>query len=151
MKIDTILVPTDFSPDAEQAVSVAVELAEHFGAKIVVVHAYHVDIAMVSPMAGAYALPQGFYEDLRAQANAQVQKVASEIAAKGIDASGVAIAEPASVAIVAQAEALPADLIVIGTRGLTGLKHVVLGSVAERVVRTAPCPVLTVKAAAEES
>ena len=50
-------------------------------------------------------------------------------------------------AIAAQAESLPADLIVMGTRGLTGLKHVVLGSVAERVVRTAPCPVLTVKAA----
>ena len=47
----------------------------------------------------------------------------------------------------AQAESLPADLIVMGTRGLTGLKHVLLGSVAERVVRTAPCSVLTVKAA----
>ena len=56
------------------------------------------------------------------------------------------VCEPAAPAIVAQAESLPADLVVMGTRGHTGLKHVVLGSVAERVVRTAPCPVLTVKA-----
>ena len=102
---------------------------------------------MVSPRAGGYALPQGFYENLRLQATAQVEKLAKETAAEGIEATGIALQEPAAVAIAAQAENLPADLIVMGTRGLTGLKHVVLGSVAERVVRTAPCPVLTVKAA----
>jgi nucleotide-binding universal stress UspA family protein len=98
-------------------------------------------------MTGGYALPQGFYEDLRSQATAQVEKLAKEAAAEGIEATGIALQELAAVGIAAQAESLPADLIVMGTRGLTGLKHVVLGSVAERVVRTAPCPVLTVKAA----
>jgi len=48
-------------------------------------------------------------------------------------------------AIVKHAEDIGADMIVMGTRGLTGLKHVLLGSVAERTIRTAPCPVLTVK------
>lgn len=148
MNVKTILVPTDFSPDAEKALSTATELAKLFGARIVVVHAYHVDIPMVSPMAGGYALPQGFYEELRAQANAQVEKLVQEVAAAGVNATGIALLEPASVAIVTQAESLPADLIVMGTRGLTGLKHAVLGSVAERAVRTAPCPVLTVKAPA---
>jgi nucleotide-binding universal stress UspA family protein len=147
MDVKTILVPTDFSADAEKALSTATELAKLFGARIVVLHAYHVDIPVVSSMAGGYALPQRFYEDLRSQATAQVEKLAKGAAAEGIEATGIALQEPAAVAIAAQAESLPADLIVMGTRGLTGLKHVVLGSVAERVVRTAPCPVLTLKAA----
>jgi nucleotide-binding universal stress UspA family protein len=147
MIVNTILVPTDFSADAEEALSTATELAKLFGAKIVLLHAYHVDIPVVSPMAGGYALPQGFYEDLRRQATAQVEKLAKEAVTEGIETTGIALQEPAAVVIAAQAESLPADLIVMGTRGLTGLKHVVLGSVAERVVRTAPCPVLTVKAA----
>ncbi len=147
MNVNTILVPSDFSADAEKALSTATELAKLFGARIVVLHAYHVDIPMVSPMAGGYALPQGFYEDLRSQATAQVEKLSKEAATEGIEATGIVLQEPAAFAIAAQAESLPADLIVMGTRGLTGLKHVVLGSVAERVVRTAPCPVLTVKAA----
>jgi universal stress protein A len=145
MIVNTILVPTDFSADAENALSTATELAKLFGAKIVVLHAYHVDIPVVSSMSGGYALPQGFYEDLQCQAAAQVEKLAKEAATEGIEATGIALQESAAVAIAAQAESLPADLIVMGTRGLTGLKHVVLGSVAERVVRTAPCPVLTVK------
>jgi nucleotide-binding universal stress UspA family protein len=147
MNVKTILVPTDFSADAEKALSTATELAKLFGAKIVVLHGYHVEIPVVSPMAGGYALPLNFYEDLRSQATAQVDKLAQEVAAEGVEATGIALQEPAAVAIAAQAESLPVDLIVMGTRGLTGLKHVVLGSVAERVVRTAPCPVLTVKAA----
>jgi nucleotide-binding universal stress UspA family protein len=147
MNVKTILIPTDFSVDAEKALSTATELAKLFGARIVVLHAYHVDIPVVSPMAGGYALPQGFYEGLRSQATTQVEKLAKETAAEGIEATGMALQEPAAVAIAALAASLPADLIVMGTRGLTGLKHVVLGSVAERVVRTAPCPVLTVKAA----
>jgi nucleotide-binding universal stress UspA family protein len=147
MNVKTILVPTDFSADAEKAFSTATELAKLFGARIIVLHAYHVDIPIVSPMAGGYALPQGFYEDLRCQATAQVDKLAKEAATEGIEVTGIVLQEPASVVIAAQAESLPADLIVMGTRGLTGLKHVVLGSIAERVVRTAPCPVLTVKVA----
>ncbi len=149
MNVKTILVHTDFSADAEKALSTATELAKLFGARIVVLHAYHVDIPVALPRGGGYAFPQGFYEDLRCQAIAQVEKLAKEAAAEGIEATGIALQEPAAVAIAAQAESLPADLIVMGTRGLTGLKHVVLGSVAERVVRTAPCPVLTVKAATE--
>lgn len=146
MNVNTILVPTDFSADADKALSTATELATIFGAKIVVIHAYHVDIPMLSPMGGGYALPQGFYEGLRSQATAQIEEIAEKLVAEGIDATGIALHEPASIAIAEQAESLPADLIVMGTRGNTGLKHVVLGSVAERVVRTAPCPVLTVKA-----
>ncbi len=146
MNVNTILVPTDFSEDATEAVKTASELAKQFGAKVVLLHAYNVIIPLASPMGGAYALPDGFYEELRAQAVAQVEAAAKTLAESGVDATGVAVSATPSLAIVEEADRLPADLIVMGTRGLTGLKHVALGSVAERVVRTATCPVLTVKA-----
>ena len=96
MNVNIILVPTDFSADAEKALSTAAELAKLFGARIVIVHAYHVDIPMVvSPMGGDYALPQGFYEDLRSQALARVEKAAKELATEGIKATGIALSESA--------------------------------------------------------
>jgi nucleotide-binding universal stress UspA family protein len=146
MKIKTILVPTDFSKDAEKALQTAIELAKTYDARIEVLHAYHVDIPVMSPMAGAYALPAGFYDGIQKHAEAQVAKVVSDAGGAGVKISGRAIERPASMAIVAEAESLPADLIVMGTRGVTGLKHVLLGSVAERTIRTALCPVLIVKA-----
>jgi nucleotide-binding universal stress UspA family protein len=146
MNFETILVPTDFSDDAQVALDSARDLAKRFGAKIVIIHAYHVDLPIVSSMAGGYALPTDFYERLHAQAVTRVDELAKQLAAEGIDAKGIAVADAAANAIIDQAESLPADLIVMGTRGNTGIKHVVLGSVAERVVRTATCPVLTVKA-----
>ena len=146
MNVSTILVPTDFSADAGKALSVAKGFAKRFGARIVVLHAYHIDIPLMSPLGGGYALPHNFYGELRSYATATVEKLAAEIAADGVEATGVASAEPAALAIVAEAGRLPAELIVMGTRGLTGLKHIMLGSVAERVVRMAQCPVLTVKA-----
>ena len=146
MNIRTILVPTDFSPDAAEALATAVEFAKLFDAKIVIAHAFHVTVAVATPIGGGYSLPAGFYEDIRNDANQRVQKLAAEVSGQGVSATGIALSEPASLAIVNEAERLPADLIVMGTRGLTGVKHVVLGSVAERVVRGAPCPVLTVKA-----
>ena len=93
---------------------------------------------------GGYILPEGFYEQLAKQANAQVEKAAKALEKEGVAAVGVAVDQQAATAIVEEARARKADLIVMGTRGLTGIKHLALGSVADRVVRTAPCPVLTV-------
>jgi nucleotide-binding universal stress UspA family protein len=147
MEIETILVPTDFSEDADQALATAKQLARRFGSKLVLLHAYRVDLPMSTPaLGGGFVLPDGFYEELRAHATSRIEALAAETAEEGLEVSGEAVEERASVAIVEEAERLGADLIVMGTRGLTGLKHVALGSVAERVVREAPCPVLTVKA-----
>lgn len=147
MNVNTILVPTDFSADADKALSTAADLAKAFGgAKVVVLHAYQVDIPIASPMAGGYSLPAGFYEELRAQSSARVDEAVGKLSEGGVEATGVVLQEPAALAVVDQAEKLSADLIVMGTRGHTGLKHIVLGSIAERVIRTAPCAVLTVKA-----
>lgn len=145
MKISNILVATDFSESAARAVATAADYARHFSAQLTVLHAYRVDIPVASPLTGGgYVLPDGFFEQLAKEAKLRVERAASEIAAKGVSAVGVAVDRHPASAIVEEAKARKADLIVMGTRGLTGIKHLALGSVADRVVRTAPCPVLTV-------
>jgi nucleotide-binding universal stress UspA family protein len=145
MEIKTILVATDFSETASKAIETAVAFAKKFGAQLILLHAYRVEIPMASPMtAGGYVLPDGFFEQLGSHARAQVEATAKEIEADGVKAIGIAVEQSAAIAIVEEAKERSVDLIVIGTRGLTGLKHVALGSVADRVARTATCPVLTV-------
>jgi nucleotide-binding universal stress UspA family protein len=146
MKIETILVPVDFSDDSRQAIESAKVLAKQFAARVVILHAYHLDIAVSTPMGGGYPIPQNFYDDLRTHAIAEVDKIVAGLTDDGVKATGTVNPESAAIAIIDEAERLPADLIVMGTRGLTGIKHAFLGSIAERIVRTAPCPVLTVKA-----
>ena len=96
-------------------------------------------------MEGAY-LPAEFWTQVKTEAEKTLEGHAEKIRPKGIEVE-VAVTEgyPAT-AIEEEAERKHADLIVIGTHGHTGLKHMLLGSIAERVVQKAPCPVLTVKA-----
>ena len=146
MKVKTILVPTDFSADADKALETAIDLARQFGAKIVLLHAYRIEVPLAyAGLDTGLVLPPTFQTQVDETAAKRVADLAKRTTQGGVEARGVALCEPPSIAIVAEAERLPADLIVIGTRGLTGLKHVVLGSVAERVIRHAPCPVLTVR------
>lgn len=147
MKIQNILVPTDFSDDARSALDAAVDWAAEFGATIHIVHAYFVDVpAVYGGYGGDFLLPADILEPVREAAETSVAELVAEASQRGVSAEGRATLGDASSSILAEAERLGADLIVMGTRGLTGLKHVILGSTAERVVRKSPCPVLTVKA-----
>lgn len=147
MRIERIVAATDFSANADRALDHAAEYAKHFDAELIIVHAYQVDIPMASPLVGGPTiLPEGFFEKLGADVKQHVEKVARKYSDQGIQVKGIAVDQAAATAIVKEAEKQNADLIIMGTRGLTGLKHVALGSVADRVVRTAPCPVLTVGA-----
>ena len=147
MKIQSILVPTDFSDDARAAIDAAIEWAGEFGATVHVVHAYFVDVpAVYGGYGGDFLLPADILEPVREAAEASVAELVAEARRGGVSVEGRAMLGDASSSILAEAERLDCDLIVMGTRGLTGLKHVILGSTAERVVRKAPCPVLTVKA-----
>lgn len=149
MNISRILVPTDFSEDAAAALDRAIDLAKAFGARIHLIHAYHVEIPPIYGGFGAdFSTPFDVLEPIRKQAESSMDELVEQVAAKGVEVEGRVVMEHAAGAIVEEAEQLPADLIVIGTRGLTGLGHILLGSTAERVVRLAPCPVMTVKAEA---
>ena len=145
MQIRRILVPIDFSSHGRKALETAVELAKGFDAELILLHAYHVDAPMVSPGFGEVAFPAGFLEQLRDRATQSLDALAREVGKGDVAISTVICAETPSDAIVAHAEAQAVDWIVMGTHGHTGIKHVLLGSVTERVLRTAPCPVLTVR------
>jgi len=140
-----ILVPVDFSPHSAQAIRTAAELSARFDASVTLIH-------VQEPL--DYALPEGYVVLTAAQIDSLTAELAKLLAvaksdAEAAGARGVATRQLngiASLSIVEFAKSEPFDLIVMGTHGRTGLRHALMGSVAERVLRTAPCPVLTVKA-----
>jgi nucleotide-binding universal stress UspA family protein len=139
-----ILLATDFSADAAEAFEWTLALAKPFSATVHLLHAHFVALPLeVQPGFPPQALAQ-----LRAAARSRFEPLAKRAAAGGVACECHLVEAPALTAILELAGALPADLIAMGTRGLSGLPHVLLGSVAERAVRLAPCPVLTVKARA---
>lgn len=146
MQIKTILVATDFSEDAEAAIEAAVEMAKTFGAKLELFHAYYIEVPSVyAGFGGDFSLPGDILDPIREGAQASMAELVKRVATRGVNVDGrVAMERPAK-AILEEAERLLADLIVIGTRGLSGFEHFMLGSTADRVIRMAQCPVLTVR------
>ena len=145
--ITNILVPVDFSPHAEHAFTYATTLAERFGAKLALV--YVVDDSFVT---GGWSseiyvsnVPE-LIENLIADADRRLATLKASAAALGLTAETAVIRGRPAHAIVEHAKNGGFNLIVMGTHGRTGVSHVVMGSVAERVLRKAPCPVLTVRA-----
>lgn len=145
MQIKTILVPCDFSDYAERAYLWAIGLAEKWQAKVILVHAAQLFTSLGYPES-VYLLDLKKMED---EILADAEKRLREFVGK--KGSSPVVVEPRAVTgdpfweICQIAEKEHADLIVMGSHGRTGLAHVLLGSVAERVVRHAPCPVLVVR------
>jgi len=141
----TILHPTDFSPASRPAFNHALALARDEGAELWLVHA----LPTVMPMVGeGYMSPKTFDDlqrSMRAQAQKQLDRLVVKAKASRVRARGVLYEGVATDAIARAARAKRAKLIVMGTHGRTGLTRLFMGSVAERVVGTAPCPVLTVR------
>ncbi len=143
-RIQKILVPVDFSDHSERALDMAVFLARSLGATLDLLHCCQFTASMIPPY--GVVIPEAFDRSVREAAAIQLGQWREKAAAEGVEVrAGLCSAYP-SVGIVDAAEEMGADLIVMGTRGLAGIKHVLLGSVAERVLRQAPCPVVTVKA-----
>lgn len=141
--VRTILVATDFSPTAGAAARWASSLARLHGAKVVVVHA----LAPPIPPAGSpdfVALPPDYELHFRQAAEQRLLAVASEIQAAGPATTSELLIGPSAATVLEAATKHAADVIVVGTRGLTGFRHLLLGSTAERIVHAAKVPVLVV-------
>lgn len=144
-----ILCPVDFSDPVEVILKTAVELVEHFGSELLLFHAYELP---------GYTLPEGsivasprMLQDLADRVDvhlAEWKRKAESLGAVNV-ATAKSIGEPAS-RIVDFAREGSFDVIVMGTHGRTGVRHALLGSVAERVVRHSRCPVLVVHPEAKE-
>jgi universal stress protein A len=138
--ITKILVPTDFSEPADEALEYARTLGAHVGASLHLLHVMH------EPL-----LAEGLVAETTIAASPSLHEQTVDETRRGLAcrSAGTASAEftlgDTVANITAYASRLGADLIVMGTRGRTGMAHLLLGSVAEHVVRTAPCPVITVR------
>jgi nucleotide-binding universal stress UspA family protein len=143
MPFRTIVVPVDFSDESRAALDLAVQIAGESG-DVHLLHAYQI-IVPTLPIGGT-SIPADLLEAVRTTAAEQLSQWVAEVQKSGAKVEAHLSPASPTLAIEALVEETGADLIVMGTRGLSGLKHVMLGSVAERTVRTAKCPVLTVKA-----
>jgi nucleotide-binding universal stress UspA family protein len=142
--VRTILVPTDFSPSAEAAFGAAAEFAEAYGAKIVLVH-----VGVEPFIPGVSVLPSVQIPDsLQAEIRVATDKALARAKKKFGDSIVVEVQivdGPPHVGICDAAVDRRADLIVMATEGSSGLARLFLGSTAQRVLRSAPCPVVTVR------
>ena len=139
-----ILVATDFSTHADRALEWATALAKRFSAEIELVSS----VFMVPLPAGppGYGVPTDYLRGAREAAERRLGELVTDLLKQGVAARYTVLHEDPSSGICARAKETGAELLALGTRGRSGLAHVVLGSVAERVARLAPCPVLTVHA-----
>ncbi len=141
-----ILVATDFSDHAREAVRYAAELARRYEGSLLLIHVYQ-------PV--NYALPDGYMLYTPTQMTSMMEEFEQQLGKAKAEALAAGAPEvetslpigAAAFEIVEAARAADCDLIVMGTHGRTGLSHMLIGSTAERVVRAATCPVLTVKGA----
>lgn len=145
--IREILHPTDFSEGAEPALAMALELARQFNALLTILHVYAAPVSM-GLLGDGYTPTPEVLEQLKADTERGLEQFRRRALASGVRCVTAAVEGFVSEAIVAAAEARNIDLIVLGTHGRRGLNRFLLGSVAERVLRLAQCPVLTVRQSA---
>jgi len=145
--LNTLLVPIDFSENALHAVDYAVRLAEVFGSRVILLHVYHFPVELLTDWSayGTLAGSAEILEGLRKDREEQMAALAREKARPGVAFETRVLEGTPFAEIVKAAREENADLIVMGTRGLTGIKHILIGSTAEKVVRKSPCPVLVLK------
>jgi universal stress protein A len=144
LPIRRILTPTDFSGPACTCVRAASELAEHFGAEILLVNVVPTLPAVPPDPNYVFKIPE-YEKYLHAEASERLRKASEELVSKNVQVRTMVGHGSAAEEIVRIAKYESVDPIVISTHGSTGLQRLVFGSVAEKVVRLAECPVLTVR------
>ena len=144
ISLKKILVPTDFSLPSQKALRYAIELSKHFGGDILLMHV--VERPALSP---AFLATGTAAEDLDAQVRAwaegELAKMIANEVPTGVKVRTILRGGAAAAEIIAMAKGEDVDLLVMGTAGQGFLQHMLMGSVAEKVVRKAPCAVLTVR------
>jgi nucleotide-binding universal stress UspA family protein len=143
--IRAILVPTDFSPAAELAIATAHRLlaALEQDARLILLNVFNLPIEYTAY--GPIPTSVTFLQDNGLEAERRLYEAAQALQREGLTVETVAREGDPGHVIAEEAEKRGADLIAMGTRGLTGLRHLLLGSTAERVVEYAPCPVMTIR------
>jgi len=150
LAIKTILVPTDFSEASESALNYAKALAEAFGSSIHLVHVME-DLLAHAWAAEVYvASMPSLREEIEKEATSRLGAMMTDEERQRLRVTTAVVAGNPFLEIIRYARANDADLIVLGSHGRGPIAHMLLGSVAEKIVRKAPCPVLTVRPAQHE-
>jgi universal stress protein A len=144
MTIKRMLCASDFSPASRPALRLAQDLARTLKARLILFHAYERSV----PISNGGYLPPSVLREMwtatREAARRNLKRLARSPQGKGVRISILLAEGPASAAIVRAARKNRVDLVVMGTHGRTGVRRLLMGSVADRVIRTATCPVLVV-------
>jgi nucleotide-binding universal stress UspA family protein len=144
MKFQRILVATDFSPASAPAVEQAVKMARRDGALLLIAHAYQ-EPGLVELSHAPAKVYEEWDHALREGVERKLRPLVEHARKEGVEAQALLLTGFADEAIVEAAKQQGADLIVMGTHGRRGASRLFLGSVASRVISTAPCPVMTVR------
>lgn len=149
MQIKSILYPTDFSQGARAAMDYAVSLAMDYRARLILLYVIQ-DISIAEWYVPSTIAADNLVEDMEKGARKEMETWAFEARQQVEDIETLVIRGIPFVEIVKTAKEKDVDMIVIGTHGRTGIDHMLFGSTAEKVLRKAPCPVLTVRIAGTE-
>lgn len=144
MKIERILFPIDFSEGAMNALDYAISLAKEYNAKLYLLHVVH-DVSMTAGWQVPHIRIDELYRSMEESASKELEKCCQE-ELKGVkDIEKIVLKGIPDDEILKVARDKKIDLIIIGTHGRTGIDRLLFGSTAEKVVRKAPCPVLSVR------
>ncbi|MCF6148562.1 MAG: universal stress protein [Candidatus Kuenenia sp.] len=142
--VKKILFPTDFSPCAKHALTYALSLATLFKAKLYIIHV--IPKMNIPISAGGVMYPTlKIYKDMEENAKKKMHHLIPKRFLDQIEVENIIVRGTPYVEITKNAKKYNIDIITIATHGRTGISHTLIGSVAEKVVRKAPCPVLTIK------
>ncbi len=144
-KVMKILYPTDFSESSLEALKYAVSFARSCQAKLILMHVVNEKIFSEGLSLARVSAPESLGQELAAEAGRQLRMIIPSDLRQGLDVETVILSGNPSSEVIRYAKDNHVDMIVIGTAGRSGVEHMMFGSTAEKVVRGAPCPVLSVK------
>lgn len=150
LQIRSLLVPVDFSSCSTTAAGWAADLAARFGAELTLLHVTEMPrgldrATLVNPVGGSDVPPVPIGDWISDSGRDRVRRLAQNLSSRGIQVGVRVVEGPAVRTILETAAEMKPDAIVMGTHGRKGFAHAFMGSVAERVVRGATCPVITLK------
>jgi len=149
IQLKTVLVPTDFSESARHALTYGTSFALEYGARLILLHV--VENLTVGYASDLFPVPMAeVFQEISGYARAELAKLAAEAREKGVEVEEQVVQGKPSAEIIRVARESEVDMIVLGTHGKGMLDQALFGSTTERVVRRAPCPVLTVRLAEHE-
>lgn len=137
-----ILIPTDGSDPSMRAAEFAIKIAKHFNSEIVAI--YVIDRVILEEVSKVHER-HGLEEEIRKNAERCLNYIVKLAERKGLKARSILVEGQPHDQIVRYAESLKANMIIIGSKGRRGMNRILIGSVAERVIEYAPCPVLVIK------